>query len=409
MPTKAIVKSIDILSCSNSWRNYYFLKITTECGIKGYSEFDENFGSPGVSTVISKLARRVIGKSAHLHEHIYADLRDVTRPGSGGVVGQAIGAIENALLDVKAKALDVPCHVLLGGKVRDEIRVYWSHCVSYRTRTEHFDPGITDASGTRQIAREVPEKGYTALKTNIFRYEGADDRIAGWSPGFGRPHSPARNQERNILRGLRQHLEMMREEAGPDVDILLDLNFNARTEGFLEIIREIADLDIFWVEIDTPNPDAMAYIRQRSPHPISGCETLIGLNQFLPFFRAQALDVAIIDIPWNGVWQSMKIAAAAEAHEINVAPHNFYGHLCTMMSAHFSAAVPNLRIMETDVDRVSWDAEIFTHLPEIRDGHLVVPDRPGWGTEPDEEAIKAYPPREGVGMESRTDIPTLSF
>ena len=70
------------------------------------------------------------------------------------------------------------------------------------------------------------------------------------------------------------------------------------------------------------------------------------------------MDVAIIDTPWNGVWQSMKIAAAAEAHEVNVAPHNFYGHLCTMMNAHFAAAVPNLRIMETDIDRLSWDHEL---------------------------------------------------
>ena len=88
------------------------------------------------------------------------------------------------------------------------------------------------------------------------------------------------------------------------------------------------------------------------------------------------MDVAIIDTPWNGVWQSMKIAAAAEHFEVNVAPHNFYGHLCTMMNAHFSAAVPNLRIMETDIDRLAWDQELFTHVPEIVDGHLIIPDRP---------------------------------
>ncbi len=78
------------------------------------------------------------------------------------------------------------------------------------------------------------------------------------------------------------------------------------------------------------------------------------------------MDVAIVDTPWNGVWQSMKIANAAEAHEVNVAPHNFYGHLCTMMNAHFAAAVPNLRIMETDIDRLAWDHELFTHVPEDR-------------------------------------------
>ena len=62
----------------------------------------------------------------------------------------------------------------------------------------------------------------------------------------------------------------------------------------------------------------------------------------------------------------MKIAAAAEAYEVNVAPHNFYGHLCTMMNAHFCAAVPNLRIMETDIDRLAWDHELFTHVPDSR-------------------------------------------
>jgi L-alanine-DL-glutamate epimerase-like enolase superfamily enzyme len=110
------------------------------------------------------------------------------------------------------------------------------------------------------------------------------------------------------------------------------------------------------------------------------------------------MDVAIVDVPWNGAWQSMKIAAAAEAHEVNVAPHNFYGHLCTMMNAHFAAAVPNLRILETDIDRIAWDHELFTAVPEIVDGYLVMPDAPGWGLEPNEEAIRARPPKTQAGL-----------
>jgi Enolase C-terminal domain-like len=81
---------------------------------------------------------------------------------------------------------------------------------------------------------------------------------------------------------------------------------------------------------------------------------------------------------WNGVWQSMKIATAADAFEVNIAPHNFYGHLCTMMNAHFAAAAPNLSIMEVDIDRLAWDHELFTVLPQFEDGHLLVPDTPGW-------------------------------
>jgi L-alanine-DL-glutamate epimerase-like enolase superfamily enzyme len=382
---------VKTLSCSNSFRNYHFLKITTEDGTVGWSEFDENFGSPGVGAVINQISHRLVGQSAMFHEHIREDLRNVTRPAFGGVVGQALGAIENALLDAKAKLLDVPCHVLLGGKVRDKIRVYWSHCVSYRIRTEHFSPGIVDSAGVRQIAREVGAKGFTALKTNIFHY-GEADRIESWSPGFGRPHEPARNVERRTRKDLRRHLEIMREAAGADVDILLELE----------------DIDLFWVEIDTLDPDALAYIRSKSRHPISSCETLIGLQQFLPYFRKQAVDVAIIDTPWNGVWQSLKIAAAAEAHDVNVASHNFYGHLCTMMNAHFSAVVPNMRIMETDIDRIAWDDEIFSHPPEFRDGYLIVPDRPGWGTEPVEAALRKYPPLASAGMLKRTEAPKLA-
>ncbi|MDD9915005.1 MAG: hypothetical protein OXT01_10130, partial [Rhodospirillaceae bacterium] len=118
------------------------------------------------------------------------------------------------------------------------------------------------------------------------------------------------------------------------------------------------------------------------------------------YFQAQSMDVAIIDAVWNGVWQSMKIAASAEAHEVNVAPHNFYGHLSTMMNVHFAAAVPNLRIMEIDIDRLDWDDEIFTNAPPIENGYMVVPDTPGWGTEPNEEAIKERPAKGAVGLVS---------
>ncbi len=397
MAVKSAIRELKTLSCSAGWRNYYFVKLTTEDGVVGWSEFDEGFGSPGVGAVIRELAPRVIGQSVMQHERIREELFCLTRPGSGGVVGQALGAIENALLDAKAKTLGVPCYELLGGKIRDRLRVYWSHCVTWRAgRVPHYQPVITDADGVRQIAREVRDKGFTALKTNIWRYE--DGKILGWAPGFGKPFAPELNVDRKVLKGLREHLEIMREAAGPDVDILLDLNFNAKTEGYLKILREIADLDMFWIEIDTLSPQALAFLRSQSTHPISSCETLIGVQQFLPFLREQAVDVAIVDTPWNGVWQSMKIAAAAQAHEVNVACHNFYGHLCTMMNAHFCAAVPNLRIMEVDIDRIAWDHELFTHVPHYEDGHLVMPDRPGWGTEPIEEVLLRSPPISAHGL-----------
>jgi galactonate dehydratase len=394
------VTALESLHCDAGWRNYHFLKLTTDEGIVGWSEYDEGFGSPGVTTVIERMGPRVVGQDVSAHERIHAELYCYTRPAAGGVVAEGLGAIENALLDAKAKALGVPCYELLGGKVRDRIRLYWSHCATWRiNQPDYYPPAITDLDGVKAMGTEVREKGFTALKTNTFDYD-ATGKPSGYRPGFGVPFEPGLNVERKQLRDLRTHLEAMREGAGPDIDILLDLNFNMKTEGYLKILREIADMDMFWIEIDSYNPAALAYIRDHSPHPISSCETLLGLREFLPYFQAQSMDVAIIDAVWNGVWQSMKIAAAAEAHEMNVAPHNFYGHLSTMMNVHFAAAVPNLRIMEIDIDRLAWDDEIFTNAPPIEDGYMVVPDTSGWGTEPNEDAIKERPAKGAVGLVS---------
>lgn len=392
------VAEIKTLKCDAGWRNYNFVKLTTEDGIVGWSEFDESFGPPGVGAVIEQLGRRLVGQDVRAHERFFAEASCLTRPSPGSVVGEAIGAMENALLDAKAKALGVPCYELLGGKVRDKIRVYWSHCPSWRVNhSRFFPPQVKTLDDVSRTAAEVRERGFTALKTNIFIHEDEPGPYA-WRPGFGVPFYPELNVDRKVLRNMRAHLEALRDGAGADMDILIDLNFNAKAEGYLKILREFEDFEFFWVEIDSHTPKALAYVRDHSRHPISSCETLIGLRQFMPYFDLQAMDVAIVDVIWNGAFQSLKIAALAEAHDVNVAPHNFYGHLCTMINAHFAAAVPNLRIMEIDIDRLPWDRELFSHEPEFEDGHLIVPDRPGWGIDPIEEAILAHPPQVTGGL-----------
>src|SRR5882757_7926543 len=154
--TKATtVRSVETLACDAGWRNYHFVKLTTEDGIVGWSEFDEGFGAPGVGTVIERLSSRVIGQEVGAHERIYAELYSATRPASGGIVALAMGAIENALLDAKARGLGVPVYELLGGKIRDRIRVYWSHCATWRiNHPSHYKPAISDLDGVKTIGRE---------------------------------------------------------------------------------------------------------------------------------------------------------------------------------------------------------------------------------------------------------------
>src|SRR5229473_4967259 len=215
------VTRLETLRCGAGWRNYNFLKLSTDEGIVGWSEFDEGFGSPGVGTVIEQLAPRVVGRPVSAHEHVHAELYCATRPAAGGVVTEAMGAIENALLDAKAKALGVPCYELLGGKLRDRIRLYWSHCATWRINHPAFyKPPITDLDGVKAIGREVREKGFGALKTNLFAYQ--DGKPQGWRPGFGRPFYPELNVDKNVLRNLRMHLEALDDGAGPDIDLLRD-------------------------------------------------------------------------------------------------------------------------------------------------------------------------------------------
>src|SRR3974390_2714629 len=150
------VTDLEILRCDAGWRNYHFLKLTTDEGIIGWSEFDEGFGSPGVSAVIERLAGRVVGQDVFDHERIYSELYCFTRPAAGGVVGAGLGAIENALIDSKANALGVPRYVLLGGNVRDRLRLYWAHGATWRiNHPAPYQPAITSLDDVKAIGAEV--------------------------------------------------------------------------------------------------------------------------------------------------------------------------------------------------------------------------------------------------------------
>jgi len=157
--------------------------------------------------------------------------------------------------------------------------------------------------------------------------------------------------------------------------------------------RAMEPYDLFWVEIDSRSPQALQYIRNHTTIPLASGECLFGRRDYRPFFDSESMDVAIIDSPWNGVAESLKIASLADIYEVNIAPHNFYGHLATMMNAHFSAVAPNLKIMEFDPDVVPWHNDLVTVQPTVQDGYLSLPTGPGWGTEVNEEAVRAHPPR----------------
>jgi L-alanine-DL-glutamate epimerase-like enolase superfamily enzyme len=396
-PPMKIVK-VEDLHCDAGWRVNSFLKITTDEGIVGWAEYMEGYGAQGLTAVILKLAERLLGQDPRPVERHSAFLYAATRQAPGGLNQQAIAAIENALVDIKAKALGIPVCEMLGGPVRDRLQLYWSHCGTYRVRYAEHIKEWTGADPVRslddlvRLGEEVARRGFKGLKTNVIRFDGARPYV--YAPGFNQaPGYPELNIDSRIVAAAKSQLEALRRGAGPHVGLHLDLNFNYKTEGYIRLARALEPLDLTWLEIDTYDPAALALIRRSARVPIASCESLYGRRQYRPFFERQSVDVAIIDVPWNGILEAYKIAAMADAFEINVAPHNFNGHLGSLMSAHLCAAIPNFRVMEIDIDDVSWKDETVIPPPVIENGDLLLPTGPGWGAEVNEAFVRAHPPR----------------
>jgi galactonate dehydratase len=388
------ITAIETLRADAGWRMFSFLKVMTDSGIVGWSEYNESFGSPGLSGVIETLAPLLVGQDPRRSERVTAMLHVNTRQSQGGLIAQAVAAVENALLDIRGKDLGVPVAALFGGPVRDRIPVYWSHMGTYRVRNADV-LGVAPLRSYEDVSRHAAEirgRGFKAMKTNTLVMR--DGALGPFSPGFGRtPGWPELNWTAEILTAIERTLGAIRDGAGNDVGLMLDVNFHFKTEGFARVADTIAPFKLSWLEIDTHDARSLALLRSRAPCPIASCETLCGRRDFKPFFEQYAMDVPIIDVPWNGLAEAVKIAAMADAYEMNVAPHNFYGHLCTMHSAHFCASIPNLRVMEIDIDSAPWRDEFVTAVPVIEDGELVLPTATGWGMDINEKAVRARPPK----------------
>src|SRR3978361_1811032 len=128
------ITQVETLQADAGWRRVSFLKITPKDGIIGGSEFNESFGSTGLSDVIKGLSPILIGQDPRRFEAVTQHLHVLTRQSRGGLNQQAIAAIENALLDVAGKAYGISVAALFGGPIRERIPVYWSHFGTYRVR-----------------------------------------------------------------------------------------------------------------------------------------------------------------------------------------------------------------------------------------------------------------------------------
>lgn len=378
------ITEVKPIFCDGDWRALTFVKVETDEGLVGYGECTENRSPFGLGGCVRDLEPLLIGKDPRAVEKLYHEMCQHSQMSPGGIAQKAIAGVEIALWDIKAKALKVPLYELFGGPIRDKIRVYWSHCGTYRAQSPEMYPDKPVLKTYDDIARlgeEVVARGYTALKTNIV-IPGERPRVL-WVLD--------QNIDASILRAIDRLMSTFRRAVGDDIDICLDLNFNFKTEGFIQVAKVVEPYNLMWLEMDIYDPEALLQVKEATRVPICSAETLYTMKGYLPYLEKHAMDFCMIDLPWNGYIESRRVASLANMYEIMVAPHNYYSHLSTFMSAHLCATVPNVKILETDVDSVPWRDDITTELPDIRDGYLYLPKKPGIGVELNEKEIAKHP------------------
>lgn len=378
------------------WDTYSFLKVTTDTGLVGWAEFKES-RRRGLAALIHGLGATLIGEDPRAIGRIDAALYSHIRTTVGGLQSNAAGAILNACLDLKGKALGVPAHELYGRALRERIPVYWSRCGVIRARCAgFFDGKVIDRPAVRSLGdleaagREARERGFAALKTNLLVFDERGGRQ--YTPGSARGDGhPELNLPDEIVAALVAQLTALRGGGGPAMRLIVDLNFNYKPEGFRRLAKKLEPFELMWLEMDLYEPRALSLIRQSTTTPIGSLETILGRRALKPYLEAHCVDVAIIDPQYNGVPEALRMAAMADAYEVNVASHNFSGPLSAVISAQFASVVPNFRIMELDVDEVPWKAKLLTNPPKIENGMFTPPPGPGWGTDIDEAVLRAHP------------------
>ena len=385
------ITSLETLFCDAGWRPWIFLKATTDDGLVGWAEITDSHGSPrGLAGIVEDLSPLVVGRDPRPVEAIYWDLYRATRQSPGSVIAKALAGIENALLDIKAKALGVPVYELFGGPTRETIPMYWSHCGTTRARA---------FAGHRDVEARLVRRRRRPRAVRSSSVDTERSRRTSSSPATTRRCScPASTRAAGrfvrdeIADALVRLLEAFAEGTGGTARPIVDLNFNLEPEGCVRVAKALEPFDLLWLEVDLFDPAALAHVRHVAPMPICSGENLY-VEPRLPAvsrggrhgrrFGRRHLE----RVPPGEEDRRPRRDVRGQLRAAQL----LLSHLATFISAQWCAAIPNARILEYDVDDVPWRDELVTALPEISAGELHVPRAPGWGVELNEDVVGEHP------------------
>ena len=350
--------------CGRTWTH---VRVHTDEGLSGLGEATYSQKEFVVAKMVEELKPHVLGRDPFAIEDIYQDLFNGATAGyrTGGIIfTSAISGIDQALWDLKGKALGAPVCSLLGGPRSSKVPVY-----------SHF--GGQDIQAMVDDAQRVIDEGFNALKSDITILDTAGPRIT-----------------RQQLRKIDERYTALRRAVGEDIELMDDPHGMFNPPTALEVARLLEPYRLLFFEEPTipGDPEGYARVRAGSSTPIAGSERLTSKNRFNDYFRAGAVDVAQPDIVYiGGITEMKKVCALAETYQVSIAPHNTKGPVGIMAAAHVMAAIPNPLIQEFIApSRIPWRNDVLQNPLVIEGGELVVPDRPGLGVEFDEDALRAH-------------------
>ena len=352
------------------WGEFLFVEVRTDAGLSGWGEVTTT--TPTANRAVVAMVRQagtlLVGDDPSRIEAAWHKVfRSFTYLGTRGATSHAVSGIDIALWDLRGKALGLPVHALLGGRVRDDLLLY-THPLGGSLRN--------DADLVREV-RAIVDSGHTALKIDPFPHRPGqsaanDDYLDG-------------NLDRDAERRAIRLTARVRQVAGDDVELLIDAHGRFNVPTAIRLCRALeaaADIDWFEEPVPVESLEALAQVRDRVRAPISVGERLHTRWEFAPVLERKLADFVMPDVTWTGgITELRKVAALAETYYVPVSPHDAGGPLNVLAGAHVMLTVPNFYRLETSRYDLSKYDELIDAPLDVREGRLHVSDRPGLGVE----------------------------
>ena len=363
-------------------RNWVFLKLTTDHGIKGFGEaFGIPFHPKKAAGLIEDMCERgVIGTNPFDVEKMWRNLY-------GSMYGQhpdmvkvaVISAVEMACWDIIGRELNQPVYNLIGGRYREKL---WSYTYLYAEPGTGISTSQLQCDPERAAERAVAyvKQGFTAVK-----FDPIHDLML--------PSSPY-ELTLEVLNRAEDVVRTVREAVGSKVELLIGTHGQMNTYSAIRLAKRLEKYDPLWFEEPVPpeNVDEMARVARSTCVPIATGERLSTMYEFATLVEKQAASILQMSIGRSGgILMAKKIAAMAEVHYAQIAPHLYCGPIEAAANIHIGISTPNFLIQESIERLDGFYTEILNEPIQWEDGYILPSSKPGLGVELNEKVAEKHP------------------